>query len=506
MTAGILRELDNIRLSLSKNCSRRERSKIGQFLTPAPIAHFMASLFERDVQDVRILDSGAGAGVLCAAAVETLVSRKERPQSIHVVAYENDEKVLTYLEDALCGCGAVCRKAGITFQGEIRVESFVAAGAALAAGGLFVGRFEGFTHAILNPPYKKIYGQSKTRNILASAGVEVSNLYAAFVWLAAKMLEPEGELVAITPRSFCNGPYFRRFRMALLDMIALRRLHVFESRNKAFGDDNVLQENIIFHGVRSGQRPKDVIISSSEKLDFDKTNVRRIPYEHVVFPRDRDAFVHLILNDDDDNVIHQMKRFAMQLVELGLEVSTGRVVDFRAREYLRLQSEEGTVPLVYPCHFEQGFVRWPAKVRKKPNAIVSAEQTRDLMVPTGYYVLTKRFSAKEERRRVVAAIYDPRRIQAPMVGFENHLNYFHAGGKGLSPNVARGLALYLNSTFFDRYFRLFSGHTQVNATDLRKMRYPPREQLIRLGAHVNNRIPDQEAIDAILEELYKNHG
>ena len=506
MTTGILRELDHIRLSLSRNCPRCERSKIGQFLTPAPIAHFMASLFERGVQDVRILDAGAGAGVLCAAAVQALVLRKQRPQSIHVVAYENDEEVLPYLEDALCRCEDACRKAGIAFRCEIRVESFVVAGAAQTREGLFVGQVERFTHAILNPPYKKINGRSKTRKLLAAGGVEVSNLYAAFVWLVAKMLEPGGELVAITPRSFCNGPYFRRFRMALLDMITLRRLHVFESRNKAFGDDNVLQESIIFHAVRSGRKPNHVIISSSEKADFHKTNVRRVPYDHVVFPRDRDAFIHLLLNDDDDNVIDRMKQFGTSLAELGLEVSTGRVVDFRVRDHLRVQPEVGTVPLVYPCHFEHGFIRWPVESKKKPNAIVSSEKTRDLMVPAGHYVLTKRFSAKEERRRVVAAIYDPQRVQAPVVGFENHLNYFHAGGKGLSPNLAKGLAVYLNSTLFDRYFRLFSGHTQVNATDLRKMRYPTREQLIRLGAHMTNRIPDQETVDAILEKLYESDG
>jgi adenine-specific DNA-methyltransferase len=121
------------------------------------------------------------------------------------------------------------------------------------------------------------------------------------------------------------------------------------------------------------------------------------------------------------------------------------------------------------------------------------------MVDAGYYVLTKRFSSKEERRRVVAAIYDPRRIASPLVGFENHLNYFHAGGRGLSEPMAKGLAFYLNSSLFDRHFRLFSGHTQVNATDLKKMTYPSCEQLMRLGLHIQDRMPDQETIDTILE-------
>jgi len=466
----------------------------------------MAGLFQRDLAEVRILDAGAGVGVLSAAVVEAFISRKGRLRSLEVVAYENDGLVLPYLESALGRCKGACTKAGITFHGETRANDFVAARIPLTEEGLFAGETERFTHAILNPPYKKIEGQSQTRRLLDAAGMEVSNLYAAFVWLAARMLEPGGELVAITPRSFCNGPYFRRFRLALLDMMALQRLHVFESRDKAFSDDNVLQENVILHAVRARRKPKHVTISSSEGSDFRRISVRRVPYEHVVLPHDRDGFIHLALNDQDEDVMHRMRRFGTPLDELGIDVSTGRVVDFRAREHLRLRPQAGTAPLVYPCHFDRGFVRWPAESDRKPNAIVSSEETRSLMVPAGHYVLTKRFSAKEERRRVVAAIYDPQRVRAPFVGFENHLNYFHAGGKGLSPNLAKGLSLYLNSTLLDRYFRLFSGHTQVNATDLRKMRYPTRAQMVRLGRHVNNCMPDQKAIDITLEKVCCTDG
>ncbi len=369
---------------------------------------------------------------------------------------------------------------------------------ATADNGLFTGRGERFTHAILNPPYRKIDAHSATRRLLDAAGIEVSNLYAAFVWLTARLLERGGQLVAITPRSFCNGPYFRRFRVWLLDVMSLKGIHVFESRKKAFGDDDVLQENVIYYAVRGERKPQCVMVSSSGGVDFDKVSRRSIPYEHVVLPGDRDAFIHLVLNDSDDRVMERMKSFATSLAKLELEVSTGRVVDFRAQEYLRHLPEDGTAPLIYPCHFGDGFIKWPIVPGKKPNAIVSERGTRELMVSAGYYVLTKRFSAKEERRRVVAAIYDPCRIEAPFVGFENHLNYFHERGRALSPSLAKGLALYLNSSLFDRYFRLFSGHTQVNATDLRKMRYPSLEQLLRLGSHVQHQMPDQEALDEIL--------
>ena len=499
MTVELLNGLDHVRRSINGSSCRQKRSEIGQFLTPASIARFMASLLSYKGENIRILDPGAGAGVLFAACVDILTSRDSHVHSIEVVAYENDSAILSVLGETMRCCEESCQQAGIVFRCEIRPTDFVEDGLARTQEGLFSVQHEWFTHAILNPPYKKINAQSKTRKLLDAGEIEVSNLYAAFVWLASRMLEPGGELVAITPRSFCNGPYFRRFRRGLLNIMSLRQIHVFDSRKKAFGDDGVLQENIIYYAIKEPQKPDRVLVSSSHDASFERIERHNIPYERMVVPEDQDVFIHLIQNNADAQVMEQMKSYRTSLEELCVEVSTGRVVDFRAREHLRTQPNEETSPLIYPCHFKGGFVSWPIESCKKPNAIRCSEITEDLLVPSGYYVLTKRFSSKEERRRVVAAVYDPSRVESSLVGFENHLNYFHIKGKGLPPNLAKGLALYLNSSHFDRYFRLFSGHTQVNATDLRKMGYPCREQLLRLGKHLQQRMPDQTNVDAILD-------
>lgn len=71
--------------------------------------------------------------------------------------------------------------------------------------------------------------------------------------------------------------------------------------------------------------------------------------------------------------------------------------------------------------------------------------------------------------------------EAPFLGFENHLNVFHEKKRGLPKALAYGLSLYLNSTRVDKIFRRFSGHTQVNATDLRLINYPSRKALVDLG-------------------------
>jgi len=498
--------IEKAQKTFSRATSRAERSAIGQFLTPAPIARFMASLFKRNGAVVRVLDPGAGTGLLFAILTEHLISRSRRPESVEVVAYETDRNILPHLETTIGVCRELCAQAGVAFRGIVRQEDFISAAASQLRDNLFATMQDSFTHAILNPPYKKINAETPTRRILSSAGLETSNLYAAFTWLAACLTRPGGEIVAITPRSFCNGPYFRRFRKALLGLVDLRHIHMFESRREAFAEDRVLQENVIFHGIRGEPQETTVKISVSRGPLFSKMHVREVPFQEVVIPGDLDAFIHLTEGDDGLQVMECMSRFSSTLTDLGLEVSTGRVVDFRARELLRQNPEPGTAPLIYPCHFEGGFVHWPLSGGKKPGAIVLSEQTKDLLVPAGYYVLTKRFTAKEERRRIAGAIYDPTRIDTPWVGFENHLNYFHSRGSGLPGDLARGLTIFLNSSLFDRYFRLFSGHTQVNATDLRRMRYPSVEQLLQLGREMDTSLPDQERIDAALERLRSENG
>jgi len=97
----------------------------------------------------------------------------------------------------------------------------------------------------MNPPYKKIHSESTYRHSLRDLGIETINTYSAFMALAIKLLAYNGILTAIVPRSFCNGLYFLPFRKFILENTAILHIHSFESRDNAFRDENVLQENII---------------------------------------------------------------------------------------------------------------------------------------------------------------------------------------------------------------------------------------------------------------------
>jgi adenine-specific DNA-methyltransferase len=496
--ADFLEPAETLRQRASESLDPERRASLAQFLTPLPIARLMASMLGPQPKEVRLLDAGAGVGSLTAAAIAELLTRPIRPRSVKVTAVEIDPALLDGLSQTLSLCERACERAGVTFSADIRDGDFLS----YAAQTCSYPQPDTYTTAILNPPYFKLRSGSEARRLLSSIGVEVPNVYAGFVAAAIKLLEDAGELVAITPRSFCNGTYFRRFRSLLLDSTTLKRVHIFDSRSSAFREATVLQENIIFGVERSPAKEADeVVLTSTPGLEGPLT-IAVVPFEHVVHPGDPERFIHVDADANGHEVAGRIRSLPATLDDLGLGVSTGRVVDFRATEQLRPVPGDDTVPLIYPMHLHGDRVVWPKPEAKKPNAIVAGDATQSLLVADGNFVLVKRFTAKEERRRVVAAVYEQGALGYDQVGFENHLNYFHESGGGLPSNLARGLALYLNTSAVDSYFRRFSGHTQVNATDLRNIRYPSRELLCEVGASWRlGSVPTQAAVDAAAERL-----
>ena len=457
--------------------------------------------------DCKVLDPGGGGGVLTAAAVAELCGRPERsrPAALHATVWELDARFAGDLDRTFERCQAVCAKAGVAFRGEHRRGNFVLDAAAWADDRNLLDpeRRPRFHVAIMNPPYRKLRTDSAERARLSAAGIETSNLYSAFVWLALKLLAAGGELVAITPRSFMNGPYFRPFRQALSRELAFRRIHVYDARDAAFADDGVLQENVIFHGIR-GAGPDAIRITTSFGPTDDGLLERTVEAADLMLPHDPERVLHVVPDETDAKIAASMRKLPHTLAGLGVLVSTGRVVGFRAKDRLRAHAAPGDAPLILPAHCAPGFVAWPRASGTKPNALAAAGPGDDLLLPAGWYVLVNRFSAKEDRRRVVAALYDPARIGADSVAFDNKLNVLRQGNAGLPERLAKGLAVFLNSTAVDAYFRQFSGHTQVNAGDLRSLRFPPAGVLERLGRRVGGAMPAQEEIDRLVrQEVFK---
>lgn len=446
------------------------QAALGQFMTPEPIAEFMAAQFDPFTFDnVRLLDAGAGQGVLSRAFATRWAGRKGTNRRLAIDAFELDSAMI---EGLRANFGRLRQLDG--------VSTTIIPGDFIANAVETIRRSEQpYTHAILNPPYRKIGSDTAARRSLTSVGIETVNLYSGFVALALELLESGGELVAIIPRSFCNGPYYKPFRRLILDSAAIESIHLFAARDKAFAGDGVLQETVIVR-LRKGAQQGDVVISTSTDGRFADLTRRIIPFSQIVLAGDREQFIRIPVIENG-NELADLEPYRSNLGNIGLSVSTGPVVDFRLKRHLRSKPDQGDAPLLYPGHFAGRALHWPREGFKKANAIAVNADTARWLYPNGFYVVVRRFSSKEEKRRIVASLVDPKDFPKGPIGFENHLNVFHRARGPLPEDTARGLTVYLNAQVVDAWFRQFNGHTQVNATDLRTLPYPDITRLGELG-------------------------
>jgi adenine-specific DNA-methyltransferase len=498
---------EKLRFDARSNLDHGKKHFLGQYFTPAPICNFMSSMMTLDGQ-IKLLDPGCGVGSLTSAIVDRAL--RNPTCTINADLYDFDKDLVPYLDQVVRVYNESKR-----VNAKFHLSDFILDKAVkVEARKLKDKRCKKYTHVISNPPYKKLSPSSLQGKSLIEAGLEFYNLYSAFVSLSIALLSDLGELVCIIPRSFCNGPFYKRFRENLVADGAIKRIHIFESRTHAFSVDSVLQENVILHFVK-GEKQGNVIVSSSAGSDFVEDSEgkftatgyseRTVGFDAIINPEDEDLYVHIATNDFDQSCIRKVESMPATLSDLDVQVSTGPVVDFRVKEHLSDYATDTSVPLFFPVHLN-GKLDWPKK-SKKPNFINLCDSTQKVTWDNrGTYLLVRRFSSKEERRRVSGTIYESS-LPYPKIGFDNKVNVFHRNRSGLEDLLAKGLYIYINSTIVDRYFRCFSGHTQINASDLRKMKYPTKEQLIRLGKLIDSTCLSQDEVDyLLLKELWENKG
>ena len=160
-----------------------------------------------------------------------------------------------------------------------------------------------------------------------------------------------------------------------------------------------------------------------------------------------------------------------------MKMKTGLTVDFRNWDVLRDQAEEKTVPLFYSQHIKDGRVVFP--VGKEHEYIMTSQP--GLLQPNVNYLFVKRFTSKEESRRLQCGVYLARRHpEYEKISTQNKINFI-TGLEGLSECVTYGLYVLFNSTVYDRYYRILNGSTQVNSTEINSMPVPPVKIIEKMG-------------------------
>lgn len=433
-------EIDNIRRTVSSTLEPDRRGELGQFFTPSSIALKMAEMFSRSEGPLSIMDAGAGVGSLISAAC----SRFEVGSS---EVWEIDPALVPVLEKTL---------SSLDVPFSINNADFIEDCFRLIDHG------RTFDRAILNPPYRKIGRSSHHRKMLERVGIRASNLYTAFIALTLLLLKDGGELVALVPRSFLNGLYHRPFRLFLLGNATIDAIHVFNSRTAPFSDDGVLQENIIIKLTKTKSRGS-VILSESTDGRFSDMRMRVVEFDGIVRPGDENLFIRIPGHRANPSS-------GATLQELGIDVSTGPIVEYRARPWA--SDSHDAVPVISSKHFTETGLVHPSTGRSVLNRIAPVSAVEASIWPSGDYVVVKRISPNEARKRIRAFRISSSDLPGDRWAFENRLNVFHARKRGLDPTVADRLCDFLNSPEAEEEFKSISGTTQVNSIDLKALSYP----------------------------------
>lgn len=487
----------------SGQVSDTHRKRIGIYFTPTAIARYMGSLCRNGTGHfIRLADPAAGTGILGCAACIAIAGTANPPRHIELVCHEIDAGLRAPLESALHYLEHWLGLRRIRLRFRIEPEDFLIENADALEGSVLHSAAPKFDAVICNPPYFKIPKSDPRARACSSVVHGQPNIYGLFMAVSASLLREGGRFVFITPRSYASGPYFQRFREFFFNLVRPTDIHVFESRTDAFAD--VLQETAITAGTRldgwerkrGSQRIR--LICSTGAGDIESAAVRTLPLGDVLRGDCKHRILSFPASRQHDRVRALARKWSGSLHAYAWEVSTGPVVAFRATGFLRDRNGRYAIPLLWLQNVGRMAVRWPVNSRKS-QYLVDCSGTESIILPNRNYVVLRRFSAKEEKRRLTAAPLVARAFNYDKIGLENHLNFIHKPKGELTLDEVYGLAALLNSEFFDTYFRISSGNTQVSATELRALPLPPLALISRIGKRVSTAPIDLETI--VGEEL-----
>ena len=323
-----------------------------------------------------------------------------------------------------------------------------------------------------NPSYMKIAKDAPEAKAMPDVCYGAQNLYFLFAAMGMFNLILNGELVYTIPRCWTSGAYFKKFRQKFLSEGILEHIHLFVSRDKVFENESVLQETIIIKVRKTTNVPSRISITTIQSnRDFSDKTVFEAPYSTVV--SGENTYVYLVTNEQEVETLEQLNRWTNILPSIGLKMKTGLTVDLRNREVLRDMEEHQAVPLFYSQHIQDGKVIFP--IGKEHEYIVTSQG--GLLQPNANYLFVKRFTSKEEHRRLqYSGVYLARKYpDYAKISTQNKINFI-GGLRDLSECIVYGLYVLFNSTLYDSYYRILNGSTQVNSTEINSMPVPSLER------------------------------
>lgn len=459
-----LMEIFSISKDKSNQISASQKAKFSQYFTESNVAKALAEMLSTD--HTIIGDHGAGAGILGATAIATFLNKHPQALPRQLRAYEIDDS----LHDTFHQCMRVIESLNQAHYPNSFKYSLK--GDFLTTSAIKVLERKNTLHAaVLNPPYKKLNQKSPLASFLKQNFCSCPNEYAAFITLTVDMLKENGELVAIVPRSFASGTYFKEFRKWMRKNGSYEWFHRFDSRSNVFRNENVLQENVMFKFRKGVPQSKSVLVSSSPDPDANNTFAMRVDSSHM-FGQSTSAPILIPASISELEAIQENRKKPFTFEDMNVSITTGKLEDFRVRSALRHKSEAGYIPIVYAHHIslDQPKLDWHTDL-EKPCFAIPTSQILSKCLPRGNYLLIKRISANDSltRRCQASMLLESSDLKGDHWLIDNHVQVIGASDN-LSETQIRKLYKALTSDIAEGVFRATSGTTQLNKEDIKSIR------------------------------------
>lgn len=453
---------------LIREASKSENVRLGRYFTKRETARALAASFTfSERYSVRLLDAGAGTGILAAAAVEA-IAESGTAKEIYLTCYENDPHFLPRLADNL---ERIRKKVRHDYHVKLRVT--VAAEDFLTAPH---GAEERYDYIVTNPPQDTPIGEAY-RDLAPDLLPTAAPLACLFTWVAAGLLADGGQLITTLPLRCASGVSLAPFRRALLQAATLSHLFIYTREKETSPLRPLLSLRLTV-----GAEPRDVrlhVFSGQEADGTCGTERPPVPYGAVV--QGEDASLRLVHEEDARMAVARMQGLPCRFSSFGLHVRTGLVLESRYPDLLRDAPVDGAVPLLHPKCLRDGVVQFPLPGVKHQYII---PRLPSLSQPGRNILLMKRVPAKSDKRRLTCAVL-LRGAVPPRFSTSNKLNYIDTDGdEQMDPGFLYGLFGFLSSAPVDAYIRLTSRSGQLNAGELSSLPLPDAEHLRQIGGRL----------------------
>lgn len=495
---------ERIGLEYANSTTNDHKKESGQFFTSKSISDFMGNLAQPKSSEISILDPGCGTAILSCSLIEKLI-QDGKISRIDLKLFETDSRIIKELNKVVLFLKDWLFKKRIKLDVRIEQTDFVLYNSDVFSNNTLFGNqiFEKYDYIISNPPYFKIPKSDIRAQVAKELVYGQPNIYSIFMGLSAKLLKPEGELIFITPRSFAAGNYFKAFRNSFFNEVSITNIHIFESRNKMFKNDNVLQENIIIRASRKRSSTIKVTVTACEK-DLKQPEIAIYKTDELIDLDSMEKFLFIPSNAFEARTIKIFSQWQNSLNNYNIQISTGPVVAFRCKDYLVPDhtSSKQLAPLIWLHNVKDMEFVFPLKKGTKQSYIIDSVESRKVLLKNKNYILIRRFSSKDDKSRLICSPYFASYSKFDRIGIENHLNYVYRPNGELSDEEIWGISVLFNSRLFDTYFRTFNGNTQVGASELKQIKMPPLEKIILIGSILKNMVhPSKIEIENIINNV-----